>query len=36
MRRRAVGQVVSVLKGELPYSLINREVVQSTGRNCRQ
>ena len=29
MRRRAVGQVVSVLKGELPYSLINREVVQS-------
>ena len=30
MRRRAVGQVVSVLKGELPYSLINREVVQSS------
>jgi len=29
MRRRAVGQVVSVLRGELPYSLINREVVQS-------
>lgn len=29
MRRRAVGQVVSVLKGELPYSLINREVIQS-------
>jgi D-3-phosphoglycerate dehydrogenase len=29
MRRRAVGQVVGVLKGELPYSLINREVVQS-------
>ena len=29
MRRRAVAQVVSVLKGELPYSLINREVVQS-------
>lgn len=27
MRRRAVGQVVSVLRGELPYSLINREVV---------
>ena len=29
MRRRAVGQVVSVLEGELPYSLINREVVPS-------
>lgn len=28
MRRRAVGQVVSVLKGELPCSLINREVIQ--------
>jgi D-3-phosphoglycerate dehydrogenase len=28
MRRRAVGQVVSVLKGELPYSLVNREVLQ--------
>ncbi|MCY4439986.1 MAG: C-terminal binding protein, partial [Deltaproteobacteria bacterium] len=33
MRRRAVGQVVSVLNGELPYSLINREVVHSTGGN---
>lgn len=32
MRRRAVGQVVSVLQGELPYSLINREVVQSDNR----
>ncbi len=29
MRRRAVGQVVSVLNGELPYSLINREAVES-------
>ncbi len=29
MRRRAVGQVVRVLKGELPCSLINREVVPS-------
>ncbi len=28
MRRRAVGQVISVLKGELPYSLINREVLE--------
>ena len=28
MRRRAVGQVISVLKGELPYSLVNREVLQ--------
>lgn len=28
MRRRAVGQVVSVLKGDLPYSLINREVLE--------
>ncbi len=28
MRRRAVGQVVSVLKGGLPYSLVNREVLQ--------
>ena len=32
MRRRAVGQVVSVLNGELPYSLINREVVHSNRR----
>ncbi len=32
MRRRAVGQVVSVLKGELPYSLVNREVLQRIGR----
>lgn len=32
MRRRAVGQVVSVLKGELPYSLVNREVVERTQR----
>jgi D-3-phosphoglycerate dehydrogenase len=31
MRRRAVGQVVSVLKGELPYSLINREVLERIG-----
>ncbi len=31
MRRRAVGQVVSVLKGELPYSLVNREVLQKIG-----
>ncbi|MFQ5540598.1 MAG: NAD(P)-dependent oxidoreductase, partial [Candidatus Binatia bacterium] len=28
MRRRAFGQVISVLRGELPYSLINREVIQ--------
>ncbi len=28
MRRKAVGQVVSVLKGELPYSLVNREVLE--------
>ncbi|MFQ5852490.1 MAG: C-terminal binding protein [Candidatus Binatia bacterium] len=28
MRCRAVGQVCSVLKGELPYSLVNREVLQ--------
>ncbi|MGH7775134.1 MAG: C-terminal binding protein [Candidatus Binatia bacterium] len=32
MRRRAVGQVVSVLKGELPYSLVNREVLGRIGR----
>lgn len=32
MRRRAVGQVVSVLKGELPYSLVNREVLQKDQR----
>ena len=32
MRRRAVGQVVSVLKGEIPYSLVNREVVERTQR----
>jgi D-3-phosphoglycerate dehydrogenase len=31
MRRRAVGQVVSVLKGELPYSLVNREVLEKIG-----
>jgi D-3-phosphoglycerate dehydrogenase / 2-oxoglutarate reductase len=31
MRRRAVGQVVSVLKGEMPYSLVNREVLEKTG-----
>lgn len=29
MRRRAVGQVVSVLKGELPYSLVNREALRA-------
>lgn len=29
MRRRAAGQVVSVLKGELPCSLINREVIET-------
>ncbi len=29
MRRRAVGQVVSVLNGELPHSLINREAIES-------
>lgn len=28
MRRKAVGQIVSVLKGEIPYSLVNREVLQ--------
>lgn len=28
MRRRAVGQVVSVLRGELPSSLVNREVLK--------
>ena len=33
MRRRAVGQVVSVLKGELPYSLVNREVLQKIGKH---
>jgi D-3-phosphoglycerate dehydrogenase len=32
MRRRAVGQVVSVLKGEMPYSLVNREVLEKTGK----
>ena len=32
MRRRAVGQVVTVLKGELPYSLVNREVLQKDQR----
>ncbi|MBI2990929.1 MAG: C-terminal binding protein [Deltaproteobacteria bacterium] len=31
MRRKAVGQVVSVLKGELPYSLVNREVLGRIG-----
>lgn len=31
MRRRAVGQVVSVLKGEMPYSLVNREVLERIG-----
>jgi D-3-phosphoglycerate dehydrogenase len=31
MRRRAVGQVISVLKGELPYSLVNREVLERIG-----
>lgn len=32
MQRRAVGQVVSVLKGELPYSLVNREVLERIGQ----
>jgi D-3-phosphoglycerate dehydrogenase / 2-oxoglutarate reductase len=32
MRRRAVGQVVSVLKGEMPYSLVNREVLEQIGK----
>jgi D-3-phosphoglycerate dehydrogenase len=31
MRRRAVGQVVSVLQGEMPYSLVNREVLEKIG-----
>ena len=31
MRRKAVGQVVSVLEGKLPYSLVNREVLQKIG-----
>ncbi len=35
MRRRAVGQVVSVLKGELPYSLVNREVLEKIGRRSQ-
>ena len=34
MRRRAVGQVVSVLKGELPYSLVNREVLQKSASSA--
>jgi D-3-phosphoglycerate dehydrogenase len=33
MRRRAVGQVVSVLKGEIPYSLVNREVLEKLGKH---
>ncbi len=33
MRRRAVGQVVSVLKGELPYSLVNREVLEKIAKH---
>jgi D-3-phosphoglycerate dehydrogenase len=36
MRHRAVGQVVSVLKGELPYSLVNREVLQRTGQRNKE
>lgn len=35
MRRRAVGQVVSVLNGELPYSLVNREVLEKLGRRSQ-
>lgn len=35
MRRRAVGQVVSVLKGGLPYSLVNREVLEKIGRRSQ-
>ncbi len=33
MRRRAVGQVVSVLNGGLPYSLVNREVLEKIGKH---
>jgi D-3-phosphoglycerate dehydrogenase len=36
MRRRAVGQVVSVLKGEMPYSLVNREVLEKIGLSNKQ
>jgi D-3-phosphoglycerate dehydrogenase len=35
MRRRAVGQVVSVLKGELPYSLVNKDVLEKIGRRSQ-
>jgi D-3-phosphoglycerate dehydrogenase len=35
MRRRAVGQVVSVLKGELPYSLVNKEVLKKLGQRTQ-
>ena len=36
MRQRAVGQVVSVLKGELPYSLVNREVLEKIGSRYKK
>lgn len=36
MRRKAVGQVVSVLKGELPYSLVNREVLERIGPGIKR
>lgn len=36
MRRKAAGQVVSVLKGELPYSLVNREVLQRIGHQNKE
>jgi D-3-phosphoglycerate dehydrogenase len=36
MRRRAVGQVVSVLKGEMPYSLVNREVLEKIGTRNKE
>jgi D-3-phosphoglycerate dehydrogenase len=36
LRRRAVGQVVSVLKGELPYSLVNREVLEKIGSRYKE
>ena len=36
MRQKAVGQVVSVLKGELPYSLVNREVLEKIGKHNEQ
>lgn len=31
MRHKAAGQVVSVLKGEMPYSLVNKEVLKKIG-----